>query len=433
MLLSQHHFQQNDLRIFRILSRQISLLSSNQYGVCHLRTDAVAFSDGIYRIEELEAIFPDGLILSFFPKKTKNLKSLEINIIKNIKDKSVEINIHLVIAESLENIPPITGDPARFYSISDDEVQDENIAGNTLKIPRLFPNAFLYIGETLPEFCIGFPLQKIVIIDGVCKIKNWTPPCFFIEKHFPLWKKCANLAVSIREKATFLAEKLTNLVNEIIATDTRKMLEQIVQVMPRMEALVYSNEIRPYELYQELARVLSSVSAIIPTDIAPIMQPYNHDDIDDCIYPIISLIEHYLAAIERGYSIISFKRKESFFYHYLTAKELERAENGKLYIGIKAENETSLSELENWANNAVIVSDFAVDNVRIKRIKGAQRSQPSFEIASKVLPGTGVFLFEVLIDINFIKEEQNIHIFNPGNYAIKQPTEVTLYLPRIKI
>ncbi|MDR0630540.1 MAG: type VI secretion system baseplate subunit TssK, partial [Holosporales bacterium] len=73
MLLSQHHFQQNDLRNFHVLTSQIRLLSANHFGVRHLRTDKVALSDGLYRINELELVFPDGLIFSFFPNKHKEL------------------------------------------------------------------------------------------------------------------------------------------------------------------------------------------------------------------------------------------------------------------------------------------------------------------------------------------------------------------------
>ncbi|MDR0744510.1 MAG: type VI secretion system baseplate subunit TssK [Holosporales bacterium] len=427
MLLSQHHFQQNDLRNFHVLAQQIRLLASNHYGVCHLRTDNVAMADGAYRVEEIEAIFQDGLIFSFFPKKTKNLKPLEINIAKYILE---EITIYLVIAESLENISPIMGNPPRFYSIEGEEVQDENISDNSVKIPRLFPNAFLHIGDILPEFCIGFPLQKIIIVDGVYKIKNWTPPCFFIEKHFPLWKACANLAVVIREKSTFLAEKLKSSTNNNLSSDTEKILGRLVQILPGLEALVYSNEIRPYELYQKLAEVLGTVSVLIPTDIVPVMQPYNHNNIDDCMYPIISLINHYLSIIERGFSIIPFKKKEKFFYHYFSSAEMELCKNGKIYVGIRGDKESNLSELEHWMNNAVIVSDFAVETVRIKRIKGTGRSALPFEIVSKILPGQGIVMFEIEINNNFVKEEQNIHIFNPGNYSGIHPQEVLLYLPR---
>ncbi|MDR2666714.1 MAG: type VI secretion system baseplate subunit TssK [Holosporales bacterium] len=430
MLLSQHHFQQTDLRNFRVIATQIQLLSSNHFGVRHLRIDTVALSDGLYRIRELEAVFPDGLIFSFFPEKQKNLKSLEIDIHAHMADGFNEVTIYLAIAESSDDISPVLGNPARYYSIDGDVIQDENIKENTVKIPRLFPNGFLHVGESLPEFCIGFPLCKIIRLDGVFHVKNWTPPCFFIERHFPLWKRCETLAISIREKAVYLSEKLKHSATTNTSNDTRSILKQILTVMPGFEALVYSNEVRPYELYQQSAEVLGAVSVLIPEDVVQIMPPYNHNDIDSCLYRVIAQIEHYLSVVERGFSIIPFNKKEIFFFHYINTKDLEKLPLKKLYIGIRGSEDASPSDIQEWMNDAVIVSDFAIDVVRVKRVKGAMRCPLNQEIVSRILPGVGVVLFEVDVDELFIKGEQNLHIFNPGNNFKNQPVEIVWYLPR---
>lgn len=430
MLLSQHHFQQNDLRNFRVLASQLKLLSSNHFGVRHLRTDAVALSEGVYRIREIEAVFPDGLIFSYFPTQSKTaLKSLEVNLSAVMESGQSECIVYLVIAESSDDVSPILGSPARYYSIDGDLVSDDNIKENEIRIPRLFPNAFLYAGENIPELCIGFPLCKIIRLKGVFQVKNWTPPCFFIERHFPLWERCEKLAISIREKAIYLSEKMKYSASEATAFDSKRTLEQIITIMPEFEALVYSNEIRPYELYQELSRVLGSVSVLIPTDIIPVMQPYNHNDIDSCLYKVINLIDHYLSSIERGFAVSSFKKKERFFYRYMSIEDVESYASGKIYVGVRADN-ASVSEVEIWMNEAIIVSDFALEKVRNKRIKGCKRKILNQDMVAKILPGIGVVLFEIEIDNDFIKGEENLHIFNPGNKNTVCPNEITLYVPR---
>lgn len=427
MLLSQHHFQQNDLRNFRVLASQLRLLSSNHFGVRHLRTDAVALSEGVYRVREMEAVFPDGLIFSFFPEKHSNLHPLEADLKTLMKSDDNECTIYLSIAESSDDVSPILGNPARYYSIDGEIVQDDNIKENTVRIPRLFPNAFLYVGDSIPEFCIGFPLCKVIRLDGVFHIKNWTPPCFFIERHFPLWSRCERLAISIREKAVYLSEKAKHSSSEASAFDARRTLEQIITVMPGFEALVYSNEIRPYELYQELARVLGAVSVLIPTDIISVMQPYNHNDIDACLYPVIALIERYMSSIDRGFTVSPFKKRERFFYRYMSHEDVA-AET--LYVGVRTDKIVAVSDVERWMNEAVIVSDFALDKVRSKRVKGAKRGLLNQDMISRILPGVGVTLFEIGVDENFIKGEENLHIFNPGNSTTARPSEIILYAPR---
>lgn len=432
MLLSQHHFQQNDLRNFRVIASQVRLLSSNHFGVRHLRTDTVSLSEGIYRIKEIEAVFPDGLIFSFFPEKYKGLKPLEININSHMKEGESECTIFLAIAESSDDVSPILGNPPRYYSVEGDYVSDDNIKENTVRIPRLFPNGFLYIGETIPEFCIGFPLCKIIKLDGVFHVKNWTPPCFFIERHFPLWQKCEQLAKLIRQKAVYLSEKLKNSTSENEVFSSRRTLEQIITIMPGLEALVYSNEIRPYELYKELSKVLGAVSVLIPTDIIPAMLPYDHNNIDYCLYTVTTLIEHYLSVIERGFSIVSFKKRERFFYRYISLDEIEKMTDGVLYIGVKTDKNVDISEVKKWMEEAIIVSDSALDSVRTKRIKGANRQLLRQEVISRILPGVGVTLFEVELDEKFIKAEENLHIFNPGNHPGVKPSEIILYIPKEK-
>ncbi|MDR0695514.1 MAG: type VI secretion system baseplate subunit TssK [Holosporales bacterium] len=434
MLLSQHHFQQNDLRNFRVLAEQISLLSSNHFGIRHLRTDTVSLTDGLYRVRELEAVFPDGLIFSFFPEKHAGLRPLEIDLAGCMQEDVNEATIYLAIAESSDDVSPILGHPHRFYSIDGGLVSDDNIKENEVRIPRLFPNGFLCTGDSVPEFCTGFPLCKIIRIDGVYHVKNWTPPCFFIERHFPLWKRCEKLAISIREKAVYLAEKLKNSSIGGTSYETGHILNQITTIMPGLEALVYSNDIRPYELYQKLSDVLGAVAVLIPTDMVPVMRPYDQQDIDACLYPVIDLIEHYISIIERGFSVIPFNRKERFFYVYMSQDNINSAAKfSKLYVGLKSQKTVDVSEVDLWMRDAVIVSDFAVDTVRTKRIKGADRTILKQEIVSRILPGIGVTLFEIDIDERFIRGEQNLHIFNPGNNAKIQPSEIILYLPRKEV
>lgn len=433
MLLSQHQFQQNDLRHFHILANQLRLLSSNHFGVCHLRIDTVALPDGVYRINEIQAVFPDGLIHSYFSDERIKLKPLEINISSNMKDGESEVTIYLAIAEIVDGASQVVGKHQRFYSVDGASVKDENIQDNEVKIPRLVPNVFLHIGDQLPNLCTGFPLCKILRIDGVYQVKNWTPPCFFILKHFPMFERCLKLALNIREKATFLSEKLKNQSGSANATTgTEQILKQLLMILPKFEALIYSDHIRPYSLYEALAEILGSVAVIRPTDMIPVMHPYDHNDIDSCIYPLIQLIEYYISTIERGFVTIPLNKKDRFFYHYLSLNDLESCKDNKIYIGIKGVHRNAYNDVETWMNDAIIVSDHALEDVRERRVKGAVRSIVKDDMISKIMPGSGVMLFEVSTDSSFVKPEQNIHIFNPGDNLNIRPTEITMYIPREK-
>ena len=433
MLLSQHHFQQNDLRVLQSIAAQIRLESSHHFGICNISVDKLALSDGVYRLNEIDAVFQDGIIFSFYPKKYKNLRPLEINLSSNIPADVCESFVFLCIAEASDDLSPVLGNPARYYSIEGESISDYNIKDNAVKIPRLFPNAFLHIGETVPEFCIGFPIAHILKTEGLYRTKDETMPCFVLEKTGALWQKCSALAASIREKALFLSEKMQNQSGSAFARDTEKILSHLLGILPSFEILIFGDEVRPYALYQQLAVILGSVSALVPTDPVPVIQPYNHNDIDGCTDKIIGLIEYYILSIERGYTLVQFNKKEKFYYHYLSAKDLAKFSSGKMYVGIRVGESNVFFGIEKWMRDAIIVSDFSIETVRKRRVKGAHRERANQETVLKILPGTGVSLFEIDIDLSFINSEQNLHIFNPGAQQESQPAEIILYIPREKV
>ena len=428
MLLSQHHFQQNDKRLETLVLHHVLLLSQYHYGVFHLKLDETVMPDGLYRILEIEAALPDGMLFSYSVNDELKLHPIEINIAETMPDGNSTATIYLCITKSSSFKSPMSGQHPRFYAIEGTNVKDDNFEDNEIKIPRLFPNVFLKIDE-IPDICSGFPLAKIQRVNGVYSVKNWTPPCFFIRKHFPLWERCQKMAFAIREKTVFLAEKIKNQMgNNSVFAGTEQMLKQLLMILPGFEALVYSDYIRPYDLYKELAKVLGAVSVLRPSDVPPSMHPYNHSDIDGSIYPIMTLIEHYLSTIERGFTIVTMQKKDRFFYHYLSQAEIANCTDGVIYAGIRCMSE-NYKYIENWMSGAVIVSDFAIENVRERRTNGAKRTLADSVTQAKILPGLNVMLFEIVLDEKCIKSEQNFHIFNPGDNQMIRPVEITLYIP----
>ena len=64
MLLRPHHFQQATLRQESLLYYHAALIAPFHWGVRHLKIDEVLLVDGGFRVLELEAVMPDGLVVS---------------------------------------------------------------------------------------------------------------------------------------------------------------------------------------------------------------------------------------------------------------------------------------------------------------------------------------------------------------------------------
>ena len=429
MLLSPHQFQQNDLRVQQTVGAHLNYLNQYHYGVCSMEIDTMSLSDGVFRINEVDAIFQDGLILAYHPKKTKNLKPIEVSL-ADIPDNMYEFFVFLCIAEYSEDVSPILGNPARYYSIEGDVVSDFNVKDLTVKIPRLYPNAFLHAGVGLPEFCMGFPIAKLSKSDNLFKIKDWSHTCLALDQGSRIMKECSAIAASIREKATFLSDKLRSQIGGVGSYDIERLLMRLLNVLPVIENAVCSKFIKPYELYSVLLVALGIVSTLIPSEVPPVLSPYNHTNIDLCFNQVMSLIRYYIATIERGFEIKQFSRDEKFFYVNVTREDLKKFTDRKIYIGVRGSNSVDSIKIEKWITESIIVSDFAIEEVGNKRIKGAGRNKAEQHVVTKITPGIGVLVFEIDIDESFIKGDQHLHIFNHGVRKEDMPSELMIYIPR---
>ena len=425
MLLSQHLFQQNDLRYFQILSRQLALVSNYHWGVVELDIDKNALSSGIYRINSIEAVFPDSLLLQYSIKSEYNIRPLELNINNIIEN---EFTVYLVIAYLDSQVSRLSGDNPRFYSIEGVAVKDENLVGNETIVPRLVPNAFLQL-NSVPEGCVGLPISRISHVDDNFTILDWTPPCFYITKQSIIWKQCSELIQLLKNRLEVLITR-TSSSDGAALLDIRQLLAQLAMVVYPLEALIFGESTKPYGLYIELLRLLGAVAIFNPNQNLSIPK-YNHNDLDNCILPIVEKVSKCLAIIDCGYIVVPFDRREYFFYKYMSRQDFDSVHDNKLFIGIRCNNIANFKDIITWMKDAVIVSDFALDAVRLKRIQGAMRRELSADAVTKILPGSNVMLFEVEIDSHYIKPEQNLHVFNPGVSRDLQPKDVLLYLPRL--
>ncbi|MDF1750691.1 MAG: type VI secretion system baseplate subunit TssK, partial [Alphaproteobacteria bacterium] len=64
MLLAPQHFQQLAVRGEELIAYHTATSSPFHWGIRHLKVDPVQLVSGIFRVLELEAVLPDGLIVT---------------------------------------------------------------------------------------------------------------------------------------------------------------------------------------------------------------------------------------------------------------------------------------------------------------------------------------------------------------------------------
>ncbi|MBY0280925.1 MAG: type VI secretion system baseplate subunit TssK [Alphaproteobacteria bacterium] len=424
MMISPQHFQQSDLRHHEILAHQLSLMAFYHWGIRSLKLDPIVLPDGLIRVLDMEALMADGLIVHYSADMT-DIPPLEIDL-KPYKTglPNQEITVQIAIPEVVPESSPVIGEFPRYYSLEGHNVKDINLEDNVIKIPRLVPKLFLHVGEQPPARCLAFPLVKVGFVDEAFALTDYTSPCFFVEKDTALWESCAGLAQKIREKAAYLSEKWQNQIGTPMLQETSALLRPLLSGLPGFETMIHGDPIHPYKLYQKLCETVGVLAPLRPALLPPILPVYEHNNINACFKPVIELIKQYLNSIEQSFSAFPFQQKERLFYLRFHKAYVQ----DKIYVGLRAPKGMTETQLEEWMNDAVVASDFAIEAIRGRRITGAERGMLRDEELYELMPSRGVIIFEVTLNPEYIKPDQNLNIFNPADHAEKRPTEIVLYV-----
>jgi type VI secretion system protein ImpJ len=418
MLLSPHHFQQQEIRNEQKLSHHTRLLPYPHYGIHTLEIDLIVLPNGTVKVLSLEAVMPDSLIVSY--KDSPELPPLELKLEK--KDQETTVYLCLSRADFLEN--DLSGSCPRYQSTST-QVVDLNTGENPIDIPVIVPRLFLK-GSDLDPWAIGFPILKLKFQDGFFEKMPFTYSCFFLTQDLDLWKECAALARKIREKATYYMERYQAACGTSIFLETGMILRSLLCALIQYETAVHGPSTHPCVIYQILCQTLAHLSALNPRHMPPIFSGYLHHDIDRCFGDLFALAYQYLDALDYAYTVTRFQKKDRLF-----SMMLPKNPGSHFYIGVKGAHHSTYNEIEKWVHDAIICSDFAIETIRSQRIIGADRILLKDEDIKGLLPSRDILIFQVKIDPLFVKEQHYLHIFNPSDQEKNRPLEIFHYIPHL--
>ena len=429
MALSPHHFQQQELRNHQLLSTHFNHISFHHWGVQNLQIDKTVLPSGIFKIQYMEVIMPDSLIYKY-SIEDENIKDLEINLEKErhnfIKG---SLFVQLIVPSRVPGISPIVGSIPRFLSSEIKDINDENTDDNPINIPSLIPNFELFVGDIVPSKYVGFPIAKIKLEENAYKFDNFTPPCFYIEKHTEIYNDVSEVSKKIREKALAFSDKWQSQIGSNLLRETGDILRPLLTILPILETKLSNNFISPKDLYDELVRAVGFISQLMMSKIPQKFGNYNHNDINASIYPILEYISNCLDQVSLEYAIFPFIKNDRIFSFKIHSAYIS---DNYLLVGVKAKQGTNHKQVEEWMNNAVIVSDNAVQKVKEKRILGAERFLINDEQLYEMSPPRDTSIFKIRYDGVLINTGQYLHIFNQSDDEKNRPFDIVLYVPKFK-
>lgn len=421
MLLAPQHFQQLSQRNESLVYYHLHTIAPFFWGVRHLEIDESLLTTGIFRVLKLEAVMPDGLLVSH---RAGDGPSLQVSL-QNVQHQPA--TIHLAVpARSLR---ASKGDLPRYHSVEGDPVVDESTGDGEITIPRLKPQLSLRIEEKPSAKFVSFPLARVQYRQEAFGLTEFVPPSTIIPIDSPIWKMCSLTAAKIRERALFLAEQVRSPASATrlpLMLETKNKIQNMVCALPQFEAVMNTGMAHPYELFKAFCLLAGSLAGLGYCMVPPVFSKYDHND----LYATFNQLQDFaFAMMEEGipesYLAIPLQLVKKTFSLVFDSEWKDR----RLFLAMRGQSGMSEKDVVAWGEQCRIGSESIMRSMRDKRVLGAKRELiQSYE---SLVPARGVILFSLEYDPQFIRTDEVLQVVNDSEGAGMHPAEIVLYVKNI--
>lgn len=428
MLLGPHHFQQATRRGEALLGYHLGRAVPFYWGVTQLGIDQVRLAGGVVAIVALEAVMPDGTVVSF--PDADGGGELQIALAPfAARLQEGPVKIYLVVPAHRGDASLISGQLARYRSIEGPAVVDENTGDNRVSLARLAPQLALHAGDPPNQAFASLPLAEVALRNEGYELTSFFAPPLAVVVQSPLAERCRDLLRSVRAKASFVADRLHAPgadMRQATIIELRNSLHCLVAALPALEAVLTCGVAHPFELYLALSRLVGHLALLGAGVVPPLFERYDHNDVDRSFAPLLAFARRMLEAVSETHLPVAFTYENGAFQLLMEPAWLR----GDLLIGVRARPRQSEAEVNAWISEAVIASTDRVAAASDTRVRGAARRQLTAEEDMEFLPARGTFMFRVASDAQFIAPRQVLQIANFSDRAgERRPAEIVLHVP----
>ncbi len=425
MLLAPQHFQQMTVRNDDLLHYHMAAAAPFHWGIKSLTIDTVLLIEGTFRVLEIEAVMPDGLVV-YHTSATEG--NLEVDLTSYTEDMAHEpISIYLVVPAKKEGEVSARGTLDRYKSVEGHPVIDENTGESELSIPRLIPRLSLLITDKPPQKYTALPLARVSYKNETYALTDYMAPCLAVSLKSPIGRMCSAVSRRLREKSVFLAERISSPAAALrgpMSLETKLLIHAMVSGLPEFEALLSTGRAHPYTLYLSLCAILGNLSALGAGLVPPVLSPYNHDDLfanfDETRSYVFRVIDE---GILESHTAIPFDFENGIF----SLRLIRAWTTPTVVIGVRGRTGMPEEDVMLWVEESLISSDKNVESLKEKRIRGAVREKIDGD--QELVPTRGVTLYAVKTDSEFINPDDKLQVFNTSDPLNKRgPAEIILYV-----
>lgn len=432
MMLGPQHFQQASRRSEAQLAYHVLASSPYAWGLRHMALDERILLDGVFRIDELEAIMPDGL-LALHPMPQEPTLRLEIDLkALSVDLVSAPVTVHLGVVAHNEQAAR-SGTAQRYRSVEAEPTVDENTGDGEISIPRLRPQLNLLVSESPsrppPNLYVSMPIAQVQMVGEAPRLTLFAPPHLCVGRSSALRSLVETIAKSMRDKAISLADRLQDVDggdDRGAAGDGWAVVRALMLSLPKIEVLLDSETAHPFVLYLALCDAVGALAGLERQPYPPQLPVYRHDDPLPCFQHVAQLVGRVIDRLRDPYQLVRFVRQDDAFCLRLKPQWLS---DGELLIGMKPRPSHSPVATAAWLEGAWISAASRLASVQARRILGAQRTVVDDETTLPFTPGRNVTLFHIKVEPDFIQGGEDLLIATPlGEDAPGFPLEIILYV-----
>ncbi len=429
MLLAPPHFQQFALRQEALLHYHTMAIAPFHWGVRRLKIDPGLLVNGTLRVLALEAVMPDGLVVSLPPDPSSGI---ELDLVPYVEDlKMGAAMVHLAVPAQRLSGGPVKGELPRYDSVEGDAVPDENTGEGEIRIPRLRPRLSLLVTETPPKKYVSIPLAGVTYQNETFSLTDFIPPSLLVPVQSEIGEICSLIVKRLREKAGFLSEKIRSSASTLempLILEMKGLVQSLVSNLPPLEGVLYTGVAHPYALYLALCGVVGHLAALGPSLIPPVLSPYNHNDLRFTFEQIRDFAFRMIdEGILESYTAIPFQFEGGVFSLTFQGTWADMP----LVLGVRRQPGQSERDVISWMEECLIGSQEKIPSMRDKRILGAVRKMLEEKDDELVAVG-GTIFFSLRADPEFIASDEMLQVLNTGDpIGARRPAEILLYVRNV--
>lgn len=439
LLLMPQHFQQSFLRADMVSAYHMQTVSPWAWGVVQCALDERGWSKGQVRVAELEAVLPDGTVVSA-PAGPGEL-SLTLDQSDPTR-RSWLVWLVLPFGAERSGDGGAGAELSRYRATDQAGVVDLLGGDGGCTMTRLAPNVRLWVGEGVPPAFCGFPLIRVEkTADGFRADPAYQPPALRLSALQGLRDRCVQLCTTLRAQATRLAEQAGGGISAFAAPpvrDLRVTVGHLGACLPLLEALVLDADPHPFQVYCTLLDLAGRVAVLRDALIPPPFPRYRHDDLMIAFDGVLDFLEQTLDSLGRANRVIRFVPCDGGYQlpaDSLTDETLLPQIPGgavaPLVIAVTCPQGVEDHLVEHWVMTSTLCGAARMEMARSHRLLGLRRERIDRAPELGLEARRGMLLFAVHPDHGWFCADDSLVMLNRGSHgsdrAPGRPEEIVLH------